>query len=171
MKALRLQKDNTKLAGLLEDALNCIDQYDYEEAFDLVQRIKDALNHSRMSHPPVVPWGGSSLTEMEELLQKTHLLELENSKLREELKDVKRVRYSLEEALDRNCDEAEKGVQFYRIQFEGCGCIGTYFFRVQRRGWFGLWWTVQTALTLEAAERLIIILRRLDAACAKDDKP
>jgi len=116
-------------------------------------------------------WSNSNLTEMEELLQKTHLLELENSKLREELKDVKRVRYSLEEALDRNCDEAEKGVQFYRIQFEGCGCIGTYFFRVQRRGWFGLWWTVQTALTLEAAERLIIILRRLDAACAKDDKP
>lgn len=117
------------------------------------------------------PWSNSRLTESEELLQKTHLLELENSKLREELKDVKRVRYSLEEALDRDCDEADKGVQLYRIQFEGCGCMGTYFFRVQRRGWFGLWWTMQTSLTLEAAERLIIVLRRLDAARAKEAKP
>ncbi len=85
MNALRLQKDNTKLAGLLEEALDCIDQYDYEEAFDLVQRIKDALNHSRMSHPPVVPWGGSSLTEMEELLQKTQQLQRDNAELREVL--------------------------------------------------------------------------------------
>lgn len=81
INALRLQKDNTKLAGLLEEALDCIDQYDYEEAFDLVQRIKDALNHSRTSHPPVVPWGGSSLTEMEELLQKVQQLERDKLKM------------------------------------------------------------------------------------------
>lgn len=87
MHAIRLQKDNTKLAGLLEEALDCIDQYDYEEAFDLVHRIKDALNHSRMSHPPVIPWGGFSLTEMEELLQKVQQLETENAALRRLIDD------------------------------------------------------------------------------------
>jgi hypothetical protein len=107
MNALRLQKDNTKLAGLLEEALDCIDQYDYEEAFDLVQRIKDALNHSRMSHPPVVPWGGSSLTEMEELLQKTQQLQRDNAELRQQLEDVQRVRDSIEGALADAYDEAE----------------------------------------------------------------
>lgn len=50
----------------------------------------------------------------------------------------------------------------YRIRFDGCGCLGTQYFSVERRGWFGLWWTVQTGLQLEQAENLISVLRRLD---------
>ena len=62
----QLERENAALRTLLREALDCIDQYDYEEAFDLVHRIKDALGHSQ---PSVIPWSGSNLTEMEELLQ------------------------------------------------------------------------------------------------------
>ena len=115
MNALRLQKDNTKLAGLLEEALDCIDQYDYEEAFDLVQRIKDALNHSRMSHPPVVPWGGSSLTEMEELLQKTQQLQRENAALREQIATLGEIAVlNYDDATVGKCDAITGGGEKYK---------------------------------------------------------
>lgn len=52
--------------------------------------------------------------------------------------------------------------QKYRIQFDGCGSFGTQYFRIERRGWFGLWWAVQTMLLKEQAKDLISVLRRLD---------
>lgn len=110
-----------------------------------------------------------------ELGNKVERLERENAALREELEDVRRVRYSLEDSLDHAHAQAEacfrdKAVlggkrKVYRIQFDGTGCIGTHYFVVERRGWFGLWWTVQGGLPLENAQELISILHRLD----KDD--
>lgn len=79
--ANRLEEENNGLKKLLEEALDHIDQYDYEESFDLVQRIKDALNHTRMDHPPVIPWSDSGLTEKEELLQKVQQLERDKVKM------------------------------------------------------------------------------------------
>ena len=40
-------KQNAALRSLLRESLDCIDQYDYEEAFDMVQRIKTALGKAK----------------------------------------------------------------------------------------------------------------------------
>ena len=42
-----LERENAALRSLLREALDCIDQYDYEEAFDMVQRIKAALRETQ----------------------------------------------------------------------------------------------------------------------------
>ena len=42
-----LQDENAALRSLLRESLDCIDQYDYEEAFDVVQRIKTALGKAK----------------------------------------------------------------------------------------------------------------------------
>lgn len=41
------QKENATLRSLLRESLEYIDQYDYEEAFDMVQRIKAALKEGK----------------------------------------------------------------------------------------------------------------------------
>lgn len=42
-RVAELRRENAALRSLLRESLDCIDQYDYEEAFDMVQRIKAAL--------------------------------------------------------------------------------------------------------------------------------
>jgi outer membrane murein-binding lipoprotein Lpp len=76
--ANKLEEENTKLKGLLEEALDCIDQYDYEESFDLVQRIKDSLGSKPLK---AVQWGDNAVTEAEELLQKVQQLERDKLKM------------------------------------------------------------------------------------------
>jgi hypothetical protein len=53
------------------------------------------------------PWANSGIHESEELVQKVQQLERENVALREQLADVSRVRYSLEDSLTRAHNEAE----------------------------------------------------------------
>ena len=105
-------------------------------------------------------------------------LEDENAALREELGDVKRVRYSLEDSLDHAHAQAEaclrdKAVlggkrKVYRICFDWIGPdTGTHYFKVQRLGLFGIWWTVGRSLKLEAAKGLILTLIDIDEKEAK----
>lgn len=42
-----LETELAALRSLLRESLDCIDQYDYEEAFDMVQRIKAALKEAK----------------------------------------------------------------------------------------------------------------------------
>lgn len=48
-----------------------------------------------------------ALSKVAELMQKTQQLESENAALRQQLEDVKRVRYSLKDAVKRAHDEAQ----------------------------------------------------------------
>ena len=105
-------------------------------------------------------------------------LERELDVLREELGDVKRVRYALEDSLDHAHAQAEaclrdKAVlggkrKVYRIRFDWIGPdTGTHYFKVQRLGLFGIWWTVGRSLKLEAAKGLILTLIDIDEKEAK----
>ena len=113
-----------------------------------------------------------------ELGNEVERLERENAALREELEDVRRVRYSLEDSLDHAHAQAEaclrdKAVlggkrKVYRIRFDWIGPdTGTHYYKVQRLGLFGIWWTVASLLQLEAAKGLILALRDSDE---KEDK-
>lgn len=51
----------------------------------------------------------------------------------------------------------------YRIRFDWIGPdTGTHYYKVQRLGLFGIWWTVARSLKLEAAKGLILTLREID---------
>lgn len=76
--ANRLEEENNGLKKLLEEALGHIDQYDYEESFDLVQRIKDSLGSKPLK---AVQWGDNAVTGAEELLQKVQQLERDKLKM------------------------------------------------------------------------------------------
>ena len=108
-----------------------------------------------------------------ELGNEVERLERENAALREQLEDVKRVRYSLEDSLDHAHAQAEaclrdKAVlagkrKVYRIRFDWIGPdTGTHYFKVQRLGLFGIWWNVGRSLKLEAAKGLILTLIDID---------
>lgn len=110
---------------------------------------------------------------LSELGNEVERLERENAALREQLEDVKRVRYSLEDSLDHAHAQAEaclrdKAVlagkrKVYRIRFDWIGPdTGTHYFKVQRLGLFGIWWTVGRSLKLEAAKGLILTLIDID---------
>lgn len=50
----------------------------------------------------------------------------------------------------------------YRLKYHYTGLTGFHYFKVQRLGFLGLWWTLQRNLPLSDAKNLITILRAID---------
>lgn len=57
-------------------------------------------------------------------------------------------------------NSSEQAMHIYRMDFDGIGCMGTMFFKIERRGFLWGWNKVAGSLTIEDAEKVVETLNR-----------
>ena len=89
-----------------EDALDACTVHDFARDLRAVLAAANGPLQATISKPlPVIPWSGSNLTEMEELLQKVQQLERENATLRADKERLHRLAYDMAAEMEHHGGE------------------------------------------------------------------